>query len=117
MSKKQWVLVLLCSALGLLVMCSVCVAVIVSIAEETPVVSAPAAPGSAPASTSGGSRNALVEEFGCQWIMDTYRPMAILGRDPAIQHLANSMNLKKNPSVFSYVTTGDAAQALRECEG
>ena len=59
----------------------------------------------------------LVEEFGCQWIMDTYRPMTMLGRDLAVQHLANSMSLKRQErGSFSLVGTGDAAPALRECE-
>ena len=58
----------------------------------------------------------LVEEFGCQWIMDTYRPMTDLGRDTAILHLSNEMTMKRGMSAFSYVGTGDAADALRECE-
>lgn len=58
----------------------------------------------------------LVEEFGCRWIMDTYRPMTDLGRDMAILHLSNEMTMKRGMSAFSYVGTGDAAEALRECE-
>ena len=58
----------------------------------------------------------LVEEFGCQWILDTYRPMSDLGRDIAIMHLSNEMNLKRGVSLTSHVGTGDAAEALRECE-
>lgn len=61
----------------------------------------------------------LASVFGCQWIMDTYRPMAILGRDSAISHLATSMELKimqANPMSLTIIGTGDAAVALRECE-
>lgn len=59
-------------------------------------------------------KNDLVERFGCQWILDTYRPMASLGRDFAVMHLSNEMSLKS--SAFEHIGTGDAAAALRECE-
>jgi hypothetical protein len=47
--------------------------------------------------------------------MDTYRPV---GRDVAIQHLAASMSLKREPdgSGFSQVLAPDAAEALQACE-
>ena len=48
--------------------------------------------------------------------MDTYRPVAVAGRDAGITHLSNMMNIEKGQSFFSYVGTGDAAEALRECE-
>ena len=60
----------------------------------------------------------LVNEFGCQWIMDTYRPMVTAGRDLAIQHVANSMMLKRQNDGrgFGFIGSGDAAVAVRECE-
>ena len=66
-----------------------------------------------PASTAT-SANKLANEFGCQWIMDTYRPMEMLGRDAAIMHVANSMSLARND--LSYIGSGDAAAAVRACE-
>ena len=69
-----------------------------------------------PTAGSQQSTNDLADEFGCQWIMDTYRPMSTLGRDVGIMHLSNAMNLKKGVGVLSYVSTGDAAVALRTCE-
>ena len=63
------------------------------------------------------AQHPLVKEFGCQWIMDTYRPAAILGRDLAIQSLATSMSVKRLESgTFSFIGPGDVAPALRECE-
>ena len=67
----------------------------------------------------GTEAHPLVEEFGCQWIMDTYRPMAPVGRDLAIQFLATSMYLKRaeeGEGLISLIGVGDAAAALRECE-
>lgn len=64
-------------------------------------------------------KHPLVEEFGCQWIMDNYRPMAMMGRDGATMHVSNSMNAKRMEQgvmSFNLVTVGDAAAALRECE-
>ena len=60
----------------------------------------------------------LAVEFGCQWILDTYRPMIQLGRDWAVLHLSNAMTLKyvQDVGINRYVTSGDAAEALRECE-
>ena len=61
----------------------------------------------------------LVEEFGCQWILDSYRPFVSLGRDHAVLALATEMNLKvleKNPNSLRHIGAGDAAAALRECE-
>ena len=60
--------------------------------------------------------NGLAEEFGCQWIMDTFRPMLPIGRDTAIQHVANSMTIKAN-DVLRVIGSGDAATAVRHCEG
>lgn len=81
--------------------------------ERTPTVAA-----TATATPTATAPHPLVEEFGCQWIMDTYRPAAQLGRDLAIQHLANSMMLKRSEpgDSFSSIGTGDAAPALWECE-
>ena len=64
------------------------------------------------------AQHPLVEEFGCLWIMDTYRPVAILGRDFAIQTLAASMTAKRLEAggSISFVGAGDAAAALRACE-
>ena len=76
------------------------------------------APTTRTASTAQAPRqvtNKLAQEFGCQWIMDTYRPMAALGRDLAIQHVATSMMLKRNDPGW-WVGSGDAAAALRACE-
>ena len=91
---------------------------------ETPQPSAsiPApTPGAATTATppsTDATAHPLVEEFGCRWIMDTYRPMAPVGRDLAIQHLASSMSLKRQQDSggFSLILTGDVAEALRECE-
>ena len=65
------------------------------------------------ASTPTPAGNPLAREFGCQWIMDTYRPASQFGRDTAIQHVANSMMLKRGSG---FVGSGDAAAAVRECE-
>ena len=65
------------------------------------------------ASTPTPAGNPLTREFGCQWIMDTYRPASQFGRDTAIQHVANSMMLKRGSG---FVGSGDAAAAVRECE-
>lgn len=81
-------------------------------------LASPASPTSSPKPTATPKpkkQHELVEEFGCQWILDTYRPMAELGRDFAVLHLSNEMTLKRN-SAFGYIGTGDAAEALRECE-
>ena len=69
--------------------------------------------------TSGGASSAakqheLVEEFGCQWIMDAYRPFADLGREMAVLSLSTDMALKRDN--LTHIGTGDAAEALRECE-
>ena len=58
--------------------------------------------------------NKLVNEFGCQWIMDTYRPFADVGRETAVLNLSTEMTLKRDD--LSFIGTGDAAEALRECE-
>ena len=58
--------------------------------------------------------NKLVKEFGCQWIMDTYRPMVELGREMAVLNLSTEMTLKRDE--LSYIGSGDAAEALRTCE-
>ena len=63
---------------------------------------------------SPAEQHPLVKEFGCQWIMDSYRPMTELGRDFAIQHLSTEMMLKRGG--LTHIGTGDAAEALRECE-
>ena len=57
----------------------------------------------------------LANEFGCQWIQDTYNTMAPVGREFAISMLATNMQLKKN-SLLDYIGPGDAAEAVRECE-
>ena len=57
----------------------------------------------------------LVEEFGCQWIMDSYRPFVSLGRDSAVMALSSDMMLKRG-NALDHISTGDAAEALRECE-
>ena len=62
------------------------------------------------------TRHRLVQKHGCQWIADNYRTMAAAGRDTAIQHVANVMNIQSGQNVFSYVSAGDAAAAIRECE-
>ena len=62
------------------------------------------------------TEKSLIAQFGCQWIMDTYRPMEIAGRDAAIMHVANTMNIEQEFSLTGYVGTGDAAVAVRECE-
>ena len=46
--------------------------------------------------------------------MDNYRTMAAAGRDMAILHISNVMNLQDSGG---YVSAGDAAAAIRECEG
>ena len=107
---KKWILLIVVGIASLLVSCTVCVGVIATL-EEAEVEWEDTTPGYVAPSGSD-----LVEEFGCQWIMDTYRPMTILGRDNAILHLSNVMNLEAGPSFFSYVSTGDAARALNECE-
>ena len=50
--------------------------------------------------------------------MHTYRPVAILGHDFAIQDLTASMTTKRLESggLFSLIGTGDAAAACRTCE-
>lgn len=60
----------------------------------------------------------LADEFGCQWIMDEYRPMATLGHDVATLHVSNAMTLKRQEAgnVFGIVGSGDAAAAIRDCE-
>ena len=64
-----------------------------------------------------GTQHPLVEEFGCQWIMDTYRSVAMAGRDLAILNLSTTMTAKRlEQGSLSFVGTGDAAAALRECE-
>ena len=74
-------------------------------------------PASAPASNNPVvSDKGIIDQFGCQWIMDTYRPMEIAGRDAAITHVANAMNIEREYSLTGYVATGDAAQAVRTCE-
>lgn len=93
-------------------------------ATPTP-VAVPTAPAATPAptptpipATATPTPVSLAEEFGCQWIMDTYRPMAMLGRDMATVHVANSMTLKRQESgrLLSLIGSGDAAAAIRECE-
>ena len=58
--------------------------------------------------------NDLAEEFGCQWIMDTYRQMASRGRDMAVEHVSTSMSLKE--AGMEYIAESDAAEAVRWCE-
>ena len=60
------------------------------------------------------TRNKLIQRFGCQWIMDNYRTMSAAGRDTAILHVSNVMNLQDSSS---YVSAGDAAAAIQDCEG
>lgn len=60
------------------------------------------------------AQNRLVERFGCTWIMDNYRVMSAAGRDTAILHVSNVMNLQDSGG---YVSAGDAAAAIRDCEG
>ena len=60
------------------------------------------------------TRHRLVQRFGCTWIMDNYRTMAPAGRDTAILHVSNVMNLQ---DAGGYVSAGDAGAAIRECEG
>ena len=69
----------------------------------------PVAPTPAP-----DTRHRLVQKHGCQWIMDNYRVMSAAGRDTAILHVSNVMNLQDSGG--SYVSAGDAAAAIRECE-
>ena len=58
----------------------------------------------------------LADKFGCQWIMDEFRPMTMAGRDAANMHVSNAMNIKGGFSPSEYVSVGDAAQAIRTCE-
>ncbi len=84
----------------------------VSTSTAVPIATATPLPTATPVPT-------LASVFGCQWIMDTYRPMAMLGRDTAVMHLSNEMNLRvmtANPMSLTHIGTGDAASALRECE-
>ncbi len=63
------------------------------------------------------AQHPLAMEFGCQWIMDTYRSVAMAGRDLAILNLSTAMTAKRlEQGSFIFVGTGDAAAALRECE-
>ena len=80
--------------------------------ERTP--TAVATPRPPPTAT---AQHPLVAEFGCQCIIDTYRPFTMLGRELAILNLANAVTAKRlEQGSFSLVRTGDAAPALRECE-
>ena len=45
--------------------------------------------------------------------MDNYRTMSAAGRDTAILHVSNVMNLQDSSR---YVSAGDAAAAIRSCE-
>ena len=45
--------------------------------------------------------------------MDNYRTMSAAGRDTAILHVSNVMNLQDSGG---YVSAGDAGAAIRECE-
>ena len=100
------------------------IAVVFVIVAATAATQGDLTPTSRPASVSPQaeratpSRVSLADEFGCQWIMDTYRPMATLGRDTATLHVSNEMTLKRQQAgnVFGLVGSGDAAAALRECE-
>ena len=88
---------------------------------QLPSASTPAPPEPATTATptpTDATAHPLVDEFGCPWIMDTYRPMAVAGRDLAIQHVASSMSLKRSQDGrgFSLVLIVDAGEALRECE-
>ena len=102
---KKWVLWTLIVVVGLFVACTGLVVVGLIVGEDTTATSAPAAP----------RQHKLVEEFGCDWLMDTYRPMAVIGRDAAIQHVANSIDLSRG-GFSSFTPAGDAASAIRECE-
>ena len=63
------------------------------------------------------TQHPLAAEFGCQWIMDTYRSVAMAGRDLAILNLSTAMTAKRlEQGSFIFVGTGDAAAALRACE-
>ena len=84
----------------------------VSTSTPVPIATATPLPTSTPVPT-------LASMFGCQWIMDTYRPMTMLGRDAAVMHLSNEMNLRvmtADPMSLTHIGTGDAMSALRECE-
>ena len=83
--------------------------------KTTPATTAPTATPIPPTTTlTPKQENKLVAEFGCQWIMDTYRPMTTLGRDMAVMNLATEMSLKRGG--LSHIGSGDAVAALRECE-
>ena len=55
----------------------------------------------------------LIRDFGCQWIMDTYDAMALVGHDTAVTHVSNAMNIKYDYT--EYVGVGDAAASVRRC--
>lgn len=78
--------------------------------EET----ASATPTPAPvAEPTPDARHKLVRQYGCTWILDNYRTMPAAGRDTAILHVSNVMNLQ---DTGGYVSAGDAGAAIRECE-
>jgi len=92
-------------------------AVVGSPEQATPRVPQVNTQSSQPAPAPAPRQHPLVEEFGCQWIMDTYRPMTMMGRDGATMHVSNSMNSKRFVrGAMPSVTVADAAAALRECE-
>ena len=90
---------------GLFVACTSLLVIGALVGEDNTTASGPEAP----------RQHELVEEFGCQWLMDTYRPMVVIGRDAAIQHVANSIDFSRG-GFSSFTPAGDAAAAIRECE-
>ena len=101
-----WVIACVSAPFILLMSCAVCVGAVMELGEDSVSSSSPAR----------NDSRSLVDEFGCQWIMDTFRPMTLAGRDAAIMHVSNSMNAEKISDVFDYVSVGDAAAAVRTCE-
>ena len=69
--------------------------------------------GSVPSAQESGQT--LADAYGCQWILDTYNSMAVLGHETAVSNLATEMTLKAD--VWTYIGSGDAAEALRQCGG
>ena len=57
--------------------------------------------------------NALARQFGCEWIMDTFREARDAGRGAALQRVADAASERNK----KFVGTGDAAAAVAECEG
>lgn len=61
----------------------------------------------------------LADEFGCQWIMDTYRTLGTMNRDTGFQQVSIAMANKRQRDQSgprTWVGTGDAAAAVRGCE-